>query len=90
MPTTKQQVQEVLDQLPEDCTIEDVQYHLYVADLIRRRAEASDKADGIPHADVVKRFAKWRTQLSGSPQRRKTSRKSPTTSAKAPRRTRTA
>ena len=41
MLTTKQQVQKVLDQLPDDCTIEDVQYHLYVADLIRRRCDMS-------------------------------------------------
>ena len=90
MAKAKQQVREVLDQLPDDCTIEDVQYHLYVADLIRRRVEASEQEAGIPHAEIVKRFAKWRTQSSGSPRPRKTSRTSPTTFAKAQKRTRTA
>jgi hypothetical protein len=90
MLKTKQQVQEVLDQLPDDCTLEDVQYHLYVADLIRRRVEMSEQGDGIPHDTIVKRFAKWRTESSGSPRPRKTSRKSPTTSAKRRKRTPTA
>jgi len=90
MLTTKQQVQKVLDQLPDDCTIEDVQYHLYVADLIRRRCDMSDREDGIPHDEVVKRLAPWRTESSGSPRPPKTSKKSPGSSAKRPARTRTA
>lgn len=30
MSTTKEQVQSLLQQLPDDCSIEDIQYHLYV------------------------------------------------------------
>lgn len=30
MPNAKTQVREVLDLLPDDCSLEDVQYHLYV------------------------------------------------------------
>ena len=36
MHTTKQDVRELLDQLPDDSTIEDIQYHLYVLEKIRR------------------------------------------------------
>ena len=34
--TTKQQVRAVLDQLPEDCSLDDVLYHLYVLQAIGR------------------------------------------------------
>ena len=73
MRSVKQQVQDVLADLPDDCTMEEVQYRLYVADLIRRRVELSDTEEGIPHSEIVKRFAPWRTQSSGSSKRRKTS-----------------
>jgi hypothetical protein len=29
MQTTKQEVSDLLNRLPDDCTLEDVQYHLY-------------------------------------------------------------
>jgi len=36
MQTTKQEVSELLKRLPDDCTLEDVQYHLYVLQKIGR------------------------------------------------------
>ncbi len=30
MQTAKQEVHEILNRLPEDCSLEDIQYHLYV------------------------------------------------------------
>jgi hypothetical protein len=36
MQTAKQDVQELLNHLPEDATIEDIQYHLYVLEKKRR------------------------------------------------------
>ena len=33
--TTKQQVRAVLDQLPDDCSLEDVLYHLYVLQAVQ-------------------------------------------------------
>ena len=34
--TAKQEVQALLKKLPERCTIEDIQYHLYVIEKIHR------------------------------------------------------
>ena len=34
--TTKERVREILDHLPDDCSLEDVQYHLYVVQKIER------------------------------------------------------
>lgn len=41
---TKQLVQQVLQDLPDDCTLDDVQYRLYLLDVVRRGRE--DAADG--------------------------------------------
>ena len=36
MQTAKQDVRNLLDNLPDDSTVEDIQYHLYVLEKIRR------------------------------------------------------
>ena len=41
--TTKDQVRALLDRLPEDCTFDDVQYHLYVVQAVAR-GDADEKA----------------------------------------------
>jgi predicted transcriptional regulator len=50
---TKQAVKKVLDQLPEDCSMEEVLYHLYVVDAAQRGVAETDAGKGIPHAQVV-------------------------------------
>jgi len=42
MITTKDEVRRLLQKLPEDCTIEDVQYHLYVLEKVRRGEELAE------------------------------------------------
>jgi len=36
MNTAKEEVKLLLNKLPDDCTIEDIQYHLYVIEKIQR------------------------------------------------------
>ncbi len=49
---TKEVVRQLLDRLPDDRTIDDVQYHLYViASVEQGRAEIA-AGDGIPHEQV--------------------------------------
>ena len=36
MTTTKEKVQSLLSKLPDDCSVEDVQYHLYVLEKVRQ------------------------------------------------------
>jgi len=58
--TTKQQVRAVLDQLPEDCSLDDVLYHLYVIQAIGRGQ--ADVATGrtITHEQVERELReKW-------------------------------
>jgi len=35
MPNVKQEVEQLLNKLPDDCSVEDIQYHLYVLDKVR-------------------------------------------------------
>ena len=59
METPKQQVQELLENLPEDASLEDIQYHLYVRQKIEQGL--ADVAAGriISHEEVQRRLAKW-------------------------------
>jgi predicted transcriptional regulator len=50
---TKQLVRQLLDELPDDCTIEDVQYRLYVLDAVARGQADLDAGRMIRHDDVV-------------------------------------
>ena len=59
MTTTKQQVENVLAQLSDDCSIEDVQYHLYVIEKIRRRIEVADRGEFVSLSQAEKRLEKW-------------------------------
>ena len=59
MLNTKQQVREVLDRLPDDCSIEDVQYHLYVADTIHRRLELKRSTPIVSQDRAESRLEKW-------------------------------
>jgi predicted transcriptional regulator len=58
---TKETVRELLDHLPEDCTLEEVQYHLYVLQAIQRGQ--ADVAEGrvLTHEQVAETLRrKWR------------------------------
>ncbi|MEA5532231.1 hypothetical protein VB638_22115 [Dolichospermum sp. UHCC 0684] len=62
MSTTKNQVQSLLQQLPDDCSIEDIQYHLYVIYVIEkvsRGLEVSDREGTISQLAVEERLNKW-------------------------------
>ncbi len=62
MQTAKQEVRELLDQLPEDSTLEDIHYHLYVLEKIHR-GENRAKNDGTLAQDEVEaRLRKWITK----------------------------
>ena len=59
MVSVKRQVALVLKELPEDCSIEDVQYYLYVLETVRRRMELAERGKFVPQSAAEKRMAKW-------------------------------
>ena len=52
----------MLSKLPEDCTLEDVQYHLYVVEKIQRGLERAEKEGVVSQQEAEKRLARWRIE----------------------------
>jgi predicted transcriptional regulator len=59
MQTAKQDVSDLLKRLPDDCTLEDVQYHLYVLQKIERGLKDADEGRVYSQEEVEKMMAKW-------------------------------
>ena len=62
MSTAKDQVKALLQKLPDDCSLEDIQYHLYVVEKVRNGLEAADSQGTVPQAEVEERFSEWLTE----------------------------
>jgi hypothetical protein len=62
MGSDKQQVELLLHKLPENCSLEDIQYHLYVLDKVRRGLEDTRLHGAISQEEVEKRLSKWLTE----------------------------
>ena len=59
MSTAKEEVKALLDKLPDDCSLEDVQYHLYVVEKIHRGIERAAKEGTISQEEVERKLDKW-------------------------------
>ena len=59
MSTAKQDVELLLNKLPDDCSVEDIQYHLYVLDKVRRGLEDARTNGTLSQEDVETRLSKW-------------------------------
>ncbi len=59
MSTAKQDVEQLLNKLPDDCSVEDIQYHLYVLDKIRRGLEDARVNGTMTQEEVEARLSKW-------------------------------
>ncbi len=62
MSDAKQQVQLRLRKLPKNCSLEDIQYHLYVLDKVRRGLEDARGQSTLTQEEVEKRLSKWLTE----------------------------
>lgn len=62
MESAKEQVQQILEMLPEDASLEDIQYHIYVRQKIEQGLEDVEAGRVVTHAEVQRRLAKWLTK----------------------------
>ncbi len=62
MVSVKEEVAALLQRLPEDCSLEDNQYHLYVMEKVRRGLERADTEGGIEQEAAEARLSKWLTE----------------------------
>jgi predicted transcriptional regulator len=62
METAKEQVQQILEKLPEEASLEDIQYHIYVRQKIQQGLDDDEAGRVVSHAEVQRRLAKWLTR----------------------------
>jgi hypothetical protein len=55
----KDEVRALLDRLPDDVTLEDIQYHLDVVVKVLRAEERAESEGWVPHEEVKRRIASW-------------------------------
>ncbi len=59
MPTAKEDVQDLLENLPDEATFDDIEYQSYVLHEIREGIAEADRGELIDHEEVKTRMAKW-------------------------------
>jgi hypothetical protein len=59
MSNAKQDVESLLNRLPDDVSVEDIQYHLYVLEKVRRGLEDARINGTLSQEEVENRFSKW-------------------------------
>ena len=57
--TAKDAVREILDQLPEDASYEEIQYRIYVREKVERGLEDLEQGRVLTQEEVEQRTAKW-------------------------------
>lgn len=59
MGSAKKQALELIQQLPEESSLEDIQYHLYVREKVERGLRDLKAKRVLPQKEVERRMAKW-------------------------------
>ncbi len=59
MKTGKEEVRELLDQLPENASLEDIQYQIYVRQKIQIGLDAEAEGKVISQAEAEQRMIRW-------------------------------
>jgi hypothetical protein len=59
MKTAKQEVLDLLGKLPDDASLDDIQYHIYVCQKIQKGLEAAERGEVISQAEAERRMARW-------------------------------
>ncbi len=61
MSAAKREVEALLEKLPDECTLEDIQYHLYVLEKIRNGIAAAEEHGSVSQEEAEARLSKWIT-----------------------------
>ena len=59
MPTATEEVRRLLEALPDDASLEDVQYSIYVRERIERGRREADQGKVIEQDAVESRMGRW-------------------------------
>jgi hypothetical protein len=58
-PTTKRDVIEMLERMPDDVSLEDIMYALYVRQKVDRGLKDAAEGRLIPHDEVMRKLDEW-------------------------------
>ncbi len=59
MKRVKKEVNKLLNRLPDNCSLEDVQYHLYILQKVDRGLKDAEEGKVHTQEEVEKRMEKW-------------------------------
>ncbi len=59
MRTAKKEIRKILDQIPDDASLEDIQDHIYVCQKIERGLQDMDDGRVLSREQVEKRMSRW-------------------------------
>ncbi|MCG6940674.1 MAG: hypothetical protein LJE69_05425 [Thiohalocapsa sp.] len=59
MSTAKAEVEGLLRTLPDDASLEDIQYHLYVLEKVKKGEERAAEEGTLSQEDVMARMRQW-------------------------------
>jgi hypothetical protein len=59
MNTAKEEVRKILDQIPDDVSYEDIQYHIYVREKIERGLKDVEEGRVLSQKETEQRMARW-------------------------------
>jgi predicted transcriptional regulator len=59
MKTAKEEVRELLKQLPQDASLEDIQYHIYVRQKVQKGLNAAREGKVVSQHEIEKRMTRW-------------------------------
>jgi predicted transcriptional regulator len=59
MNSVKEDVVRMIQALPDDCTLEQIQYHLYVRDQVEQSLADIEAGRVVPHEEAKHRVAEW-------------------------------
>jgi predicted transcriptional regulator len=59
MSTAKEEVQKMLEQIPDDSSFEDIQYHIYVREKIKRGLKDIEEGRILDQEEIERRMSKW-------------------------------
>ena len=59
MASAKEEVRRILEQIPDNASLEDIQYHIHVREKIERGIEDMRQGRVIDQEEVERRMRKW-------------------------------
>ena len=59
MSSAKAEARTMIEGLPEDASLEDIQYHLFVLEKVKRGIERAETEGTVSHEEAKVRLSKW-------------------------------